>query len=280
VPVGGVSGIVVDTTTGEPVRGAHVKAYAVRTGRILPVSLNADLLGWAEADDGGRFTIESIEPGRYALGASADGYADSGVEEVQIVAEGEIPEVKIALERGIVLGARIVNELGQPVAQARAFLSDRHGEVVRAGGPPRSREDGRMEISIRQGTYRMTVVHAAYAPSRLTVEAAQGAEPTVILRRGGKMNVTVADPKGLPVEGATVEIVDEAGESVLEAMLFLALMNGGGVQPETKADGTLSLERVPAGALHIAASKDGARSREQRILVNAGHTTEVLLTLE
>jgi hypothetical protein len=76
VASGGPSGIVVDAETREPIPGAKVIAYAGRAGPYL--ALGANMRGWAQADDAGRFHIPSLEPGRYSLRASADGYADGG----------------------------------------------------------------------------------------------------------------------------------------------------------------------------------------------------------
>jgi hypothetical protein len=280
VPRGGLSGAVVDVETGEPIRGAHVMAYFGRPGPLSFLSLIANLRGQAEADDAGRFGMASLAPGRYSLRASADGYEDGGVEDVRVDTEGEASEIEIALERGITFSAWIVDEKGQPVAKAAALLRNQGGDAVRVGEPARSREDGRLELSgLRPGTYKMTVVHRAYAPARVTVEAAPGAEQTVTLRPGGKVNVTVTTRQGRPVEGAAIELLDEGGENMLEAMLFLSFMSGG-AQLQTKADGAFILDQVPTGTHRIAASTEAARSREERIQVKKGETTEVRLTLE
>jgi hypothetical protein len=99
------------------------------------------------------------------------------VDGVQVSREEGAPELQIALEGGIDFGARIVDERGQPVAQAAALLRGQDGDVARAGEPARSRDDGRLELSgYRPGAYWMTVVHPAYAPSRVVVQAAPGTE--------------------------------------------------------------------------------------------------------
>ncbi len=279
LPRGGLSGVVTDAETAEPIR-SRVTAYAGGPGPAPFVSSLANMRGWAETDAAGRFDISNLAPGRYSLRASAVGHADGGLDGLEVGVEGDVPEVEIALESGIAFGARVVDERGQPVPNAAVFLRDQRGHIVRAGEPARSREDGLLELSgFRPGTYRMTVVHRAYAPSRATVRAAPGAEPVVTLRLGGAVNVAVETRQGVPVEGAAIELLEEGGESILEAALFLSFLSGGG-QLRTKADGAFVLEQVPVGMHRIAATTDAGRSREERIQVKAGETTEVRLMLE
>jgi hypothetical protein len=91
--------------------------------------------------------------------------------------------------------------------------------------------------------------------------------------------VGVTSRQGGPVEGATIELLDERGEDILEAVLFLSLL-GGGAPLQTNANGALILEQVPAGTHRIVARKGAARSRQGRVQVRAGEITEVRLTLE
>jgi len=111
------------------------------------------------------------------------------------------------------------------------------------------------------------------------MEAGSGAEPAVVLRPGGKLSVTVTTADGQPVPGAAMELIAADGSDVTAALLLQALA-GGAARRETGSDGTLLLEQVPAGAYRIAATTEAVRSREGRIQVRPGLTTEVRLVLQ
>ena len=132
-------------------------------------------------------------------------------------------------------------------------------------------------IGLRPGAYRVTVVHRAFAPSVLTVEAGSAAESQVVLHPGGQVNVSVVNRRGGPVEGASIELAGEGDDGLLEGLLFLSMANDGTIQ--TGADGGFVLGPVPPGLHRIAATKGGARSREERVQVEEGEAAGVRLTI-
>ena len=278
VPTGGLSGVVSDARSGEPIPGAQV--HAIRAGKGAPgPSGFADLAGQARTDPRGRFHI-ALEPGLYSLRAAAEGRAEGGIDGLEVGGRVAVAEISIALEPGVGLAVWVVDERGQPVAGAAAFLRAEGGAVLGGLEPPRSREDGYVELTgLRQGPCRVTVFHPAFPPSTAAVEAGSGAEPTLVLRAGGRLSVTVATADGEPVAGARIELKGPRSAELLDGLRLEALL-GGSARRETDGRGALDLERVPPGAYQVAASRDGTRSREERIVIRAGQPALVRLTLE
>ncbi len=168
-----------------------------------PCSQNSGQAEVSTGPDGG-FILESLEPGRFYLTATADGYLSATRSEVDVRPEVENRAPDLALERGAILLGRVLAPDGSPVA----------GAAVRAAGKrsqPRGFTDG-------DGNYRLHGVE----PGKVQAEAlheAQGhaSEETVIFPGENRLDLRLAKhprrevrgrvtgPEGEPVEGALIE---------------------------------------------------------------------------
>ena len=155
IPVGTavVSGTVVSTETGRPVRNVRITlngtAGAPPAGRGVepptpqspgPPTMSLSRTTFTDAQ--GQFTFARVAAGRYAVTASRDGYlatsygrprANGGAFPALEVAEGETRRIALALDRGGVIAGHLTDDDGEPVrnAQVQVWRRDRSNGIQR-----------------------------------------------------------------------------------------------------------------------------------------------------
>ena len=125
----------------------------------------------------GRFRLERLEPGRYTVDARAP--AGRGSAEAVVTAGGTV-EVAIALVGDATIRGRVRDAAGRPLANASILNlpggpSDGHGSFSFDGPPAMTDADGRFEITVAPGAWRLIAL-AGGTPSDLgyTVTVAAG----------------------------------------------------------------------------------------------------------
>jgi hypothetical protein len=162
-PKQAVSGRVVDSGAGRPVRGAHI---------VLRQQQNE--LASAESDFEGRFSIEEAPVGRWQASAAKPGYA-SAFGGLTVPAAQPRTGLRIVLDRLAVIAGRVVDDRDRPVAGATVvvFLPQPEGGIdlyYMAAGRNQfnSETDDRGEYRIWNllaGDYVAAVFPAARAPA-------------------------------------------------------------------------------------------------------------------
>ena len=175
-----IRGQIVAADNGAPIRRAQVRINApdVRESRV------------ATTDQQGRFEIKELPAGRYTMTASKGGFvslqygqrrpSESGTP-IELGEGQTLEKIAIALPRGSVLGGRITDEFGEPVANA-SVTALRYGYV---GGTRRMMPVGQnsRDTTDDQGQFRLF----GLPPGDYYVSAT--------LRTGGQ---EVTDPMGEP----------------------------------------------------------------------------------
>ena len=147
-----IRGQVVAADNGSPIRRAQVRVNApdVRESRV------------ATTDQQGRFEIKELPAGRYTMTASKGGFvslqygqrrpSESGTP-IELGEGQTLEKIAIALPRGSVLGGRITDEFGEPVANA-SVTALRYGY---AGGARRMMPAGQnsRDTTDDQGQFRL-----------------------------------------------------------------------------------------------------------------------------
>ena len=147
-----IRGQIVAADTGAPIRRAQVRVNSpeAREGRV------------ATTDQQGRFEIKELPAGRYSMTASKGGFvalqygqrrpSESGTP-IELGDGQTIEKISIALPRGSVLGGRITDEFGEPVANA-SVSAWRYGYV---GGARRMMPAGQnsRDTTDDQGQFRL-----------------------------------------------------------------------------------------------------------------------------
>jgi MFS family permease len=145
----GLTGVITDAGSGEPLTGALVVATDARGEVVASSTTGAD----------GGFGFAELVPGSYTLAVSAAGRRPEAVP-VQ-VAGGDTPRLKVQLRSGVrVRGTVRASASGDPVCDARVTLLDAAGNVV---GVSTTGSDGEYGFAdLAEGEY--TVIASGYAP--------------------------------------------------------------------------------------------------------------------
>jgi protocatechuate 3,4-dioxygenase beta subunit len=158
--MGGISGIVTDSVSGQPIAGATVRAM-MRQG----------MGGMAVTNQNGEYTIQNLRPGFYRVTASAPNYLSKHYPEMVEVVAGQItPDINFALvpytpppppQRGGISGVVTDSITGAPIPNA----------WVSACGPSCGHaltdENGEYLIgNLLPGNYRVTASASGYRPKR------------------------------------------------------------------------------------------------------------------
>ncbi|HEX8615976.1 MAG TPA: carboxypeptidase regulatory-like domain-containing protein [Thermoanaerobaculia bacterium] len=196
-------------------------------------------------DGTGTFTA-TLGAGRYRVTVGGSAYATSEPVEVRLT-EREPADVQIALDRGITLSGRVLDENGSPVAEAELFASN--PELARsakraapriAPGNTRSAEDGTYTLSgLDAGTIALFVRKEGFVPFRKAVET------------NGSTTFDVQLSRGLRLEG----VVTRGGKPVAEAQIGASTAAvGGDHQPAvTDRNGRFVLQGLIAARYTVSA---------------------------
>ncbi|GEM_PF-5318042 len=194
-------------------------------------------LAMSQADVDGRFQIRLAAPGEYQVslmpersdtaGASDDSVpiAVAGFSVVVEIPEGGHSALEVLVPQGVVSG-RVYDEVdGEAISGVvvRAAPVDDDGEEVLAGsgGSAQTDEDGHFEIrGLGEGRYDLYFgkpEHAAVTIEGLEVDEDDSYEIEQALGPAIPVELRVSDPKGRPIQGATVIGVRSAVPFTMEA---------------------------------------------------------------
>ena len=246
-PSSHVSGTVV--AGGKPLAGARVMLLrSVAGGSGMGAFVMFAGGDWAEADDTGRFEFESVEPGKISLQASADGYQEKKLDEIEVPAGEDVEGLQLALEPGAVLEGTVLLADGRPAIGARVApvgSGDRRGPSFTPSAAT-SDGDGRYRLEgLKSGPASVAATHGDYGRAVKDLELRPGANRLDLTFPGGQtVSGRVVDAGGAPIAGALVE-VQSAGQ------------RWGGNEARTGPDGSFAVEDVQDGSYELAATRQG-----------------------
>jgi Carboxypeptidase regulatory-like domain len=132
-----VSGTVLEAGSNTPVAGAQVTlmsfAYRPQLGRPLEPVV-------ATTDQNGRYRFEAVGPGRYRVSVQKTGFAamlGPGVPEATLKAGEQKTDLNVIIQRGAAIVGRVVDENGEPVANANVTAWRRPPAPNGAASPAR-----------------------------------------------------------------------------------------------------------------------------------------------
>jgi uncharacterized surface anchored protein len=223
---GSASGVVIDEETGAPISSFQLTVLQNFHGRGPAAS--RDRLPFSDA--GGRFEVKNLDPGKYAIQASADGYADSSSDEFEVTRGQVTPAIRVPMNRGGTIRGKVVDGSGNPVK--RALVSVRENKMKDnpiigifdglGGGRDRSQqvrtgEDGTFELTlIVPDTYQVFVRHNKFAQLEVNdVEVAKNQVRelgALALLKGARVTGHALDLSGKALQGALVAAVSKAND--------------------------------------------------------------------
>lgn len=282
-------GQIVAADTGAPIRRAQVRLSSpeAREGRL------------AATDAQGRFEIKQLPAGRYTMTASKGGFvslqygqrrpSESGTP-IELGDGQTLDKLQIALPRGSVLGGRITDEFGEPVANASVIAmrysyagggrrltaapgsnsrdtTDDQGQFRLFGLPPgeyyvsatlragaAEAADPAGETSGYAATYYPGTANVAEA-ARVTLAVSQqntGVSFGLIATRLVRVSGTVLSSGGAPAAGATVMLLPGGAAGGRGAVV-----QQGGNGGRTDRTGAFQLNNVAPGRYQLQARSGG-----------------------
>lgn len=267
VPGGTVEGVVKDVATGAVVAGAVVDAQSEPLGWLA----GRGRVRSATTDATGRFSLTGLPPGVLRLRARVDADGRQSREPLQVsLAIGEqAPDVELWIEAAPYLAGRVVDDAGQPIADAQVTVmaaSDADSTATDA--------DGRFRVlGVEPGSYRLLPTHRSHrASAPLLVKVADRSITDLVLTMSRAPRIVGRVEPGT----AAMVTLDPDGEGVDLAMLG-ALQLGG---TPTAADGSFELSPVSPGRHVVAAKATDGRRGTVTVEVPTVGDAQAVITLE
>jgi protocatechuate 3,4-dioxygenase beta subunit len=250
-------------------------------------------------DEEGRFQIKNLIPGAYYLEAGTkEGLVSPQPVRVELIDGTVSVPIQLHVGPGEVITARALSADGTALAQAQIEIVRAVGEPTGVMGRGITDQAGGCRItSIAPGDYVARASHGDWIEVERAFTVRRGRENHVELKleaKGGTFEVSVKDPRGRPVEGATLRVMRPNGavmypDNLKYGRLYQELKK---TSPDldgqvfrarryrTSADGMVERRFLPAGRLIIEVNKAGYRPGRQEAESLSGVTTRVAITLE
>ena len=252
---GAVSGTVLEAGSNTPVAGAQVTlmsfAFRPQPGRPPEPLI-------ATTDQKGRYQFDSLEPGRYRVSVQKAGFATMlgpGLPEATLKAGERKTDLNVTIQRGAAIVGRVLDENGEPIANANVMAWRRPPVPNGAAAPPRlglipagsaaqtndlgefrlfGLASGEVYVQAtsnpdfgRSASPRRTVALATYFPGTADVV---GAMPITLAagQTSGDITIRIVSAPAFQISGV---VTDDAGRPVENALVSLLLERTPGEPP-------------------------------------------------
>lgn len=194
---------------------------------------------WITGTDG-RFRIRGLGKGKAGVLATAPGFAEGRSKEVSLEVGQVLTHIDVVLSPGTMIAGKVTDQHGVPVIGAQ--ISARPG--VGASIDAFSDEAGEYRLGPVSGALELVATAYGHGDARRTIEiavakgatAAERTENFTLVVADATLAGTLDDMNGTAVSAANLEVISGAGE---------------GRHAIVAADGTFSIEMLPAGPLRV-----------------------------
>ena len=250
-----VSGTVLEAGSNAPVAGAQVTlmSFALRPQPSRPPEPLV-----ATTDQNGRYRFDALEPGRYRVSVQKAGFATMlgpGLPEATLKAGERKTDLNVTIQRGAVIVGRVLDENGEPIANANVVawrrppvpngaVAPARPELVPAGSASQTNDLGEFRLFGlapgdvyvqatsrpdfgRSASPRPTVPLATYFPGTADVV---GAMPITLAagQTSGDITIRMVSASAFQVSGV---VTDEGGRPIENALVRLLLERTPGEPP-------------------------------------------------
>jgi len=193
---------------------------------------------WTTGTDG-RYRIRGLSRGKLAVLAAAPGFAEGKSKQVTVELGQTVPGIDIILSAGTMVVGKVTDQHGMRVVGAQVNAKPELGLPLDAF----TDDEGMYRLGPVTGTVVLTASAYGHADAKRTLELAiaRGAtaerrEDLVLAVADAVLAGTLDDATGAPVAAAQLEVIGGAGD---------------GRRAVVNADGTFSIDMLPAGPLRV-----------------------------
>ncbi len=250
---------VIRSATGRTLSGAEITISETGNTMVMVAGMidggnEPDLT----SDEDGRFLFDSLAPNTpYKIDVELEGFAGKTLSNVKAPSENTI---EIKLDPASKFAGVVVNQLGEPLANARVTINQQMGSV--AGGmmnfnPRRmvkndqTDEDGRFEFEgLGAGKWDLVAAFKSYIDHEqkgIAIEA--GVDPSeqrIVLQKGATLTGNVLGSDGEPLAGVNIERV------IAQRNMF-DISRANRRVARTDGDGNYTIEGLPVGKASFSA---------------------------
>lgn len=224
------------TSGGAPVSGAFVRVQEMGMVIIDRTSLQT------ATDANGEYVLDSLAPGERMITFNKEGFAAQR-KSVEVSASKDA-RLDVELARGREVHGRVVNESGQPVADADVRPQ------ISGSGPIRSDSEGNFRIgNLSDQPITIVVMKSGYMEARV-----ENVDP------GSNINVTLQ--RGGTITGRVLGLTAEELQQTMITVYVPGASYGGRAGARPDANGNFVLQGVPDGRVNVAAMVRATPTRQ------------------
>jgi Carboxypeptidase regulatory-like domain/PDZ domain len=259
---GDVKGLTWTVTEGSTIRGT------LRTSGGAPVAdaeitAQGDDVGVAKTKPDGGFEITGLRPGNYWLSAKSDAGVEVGHRPKVTVGTQTISTQDLMLQSGGSIAGTVSDNDGKPVPQVKVICPTSVGEY----GEARTNDDGGFRFAnVTPGKVSVSVEvpGTSAKPQQVEVQPTQTAHVAfVVATRHQRIQGTVIDAAGLPVDDATVVARSEDDKRADETSVATAIDGSFTLNDLAETRYTVRAYRTGAGAGVVEHAQVGATLKLQ-----------------
>jgi hypothetical protein len=271
----GELGVLVGPIPPVPAPGAEVARPAVLdpsvaglAGEPAPLPVDPQHASiWITGSDG-RYRIRGLAKAKVAVLAAAPGLAEGRSKQVALEPGQTMTGIDIVLTAGTMLIGKVTDQHRVPVIGAQITVTPELGAPIEAF----TDESGEYRLGPVTGAIEIHASSYGHGDAKRTVEvpaakglvAAERREDLVLEVADATLAGTLDDTTGAPVSGAHLEIIGGSGD---------------GRHAIVAADGTFSIDMLPAGHLRMRIAHPAYPSKEVDVVATSGGTERARLRL-
>ncbi|HEV8578527.1 MAG TPA: carboxypeptidase-like regulatory domain-containing protein [Thermoanaerobaculia bacterium] len=163
---------------------------------------------WVETGEDGAFMAEQLPPGELSVRASAAGYQDARIDDLELATEEPLDSLTLRLSPAAALAGSVGDAEGKPLAGVRVSVSSTAGKEGANVAEWTTDDAGAFRLDgLRPGPVVIRAEHRAYRPAERRMELKAGSnELDLSLESDLWLSGRVLDAGGDPVAGALVTV--------------------------------------------------------------------------